>query len=45
MDAISPANLLWVLDNLARGRIVNQVQVDPETATQAKKSLNQMLAI
>ncbi len=45
MDAIGPANLLWVLDNLANGRIVNQIQVDPETAAQACKSLNQMLAI
>ena len=45
MDAVSPANLLWVLDNLAAGKVVNQVQVDLETAVQAKKSLNQMLAI
>ena len=45
MDAVSPANLLWVLDNLAQGRVVNQVRVDPETAAQARKSLNQMLAI
>ncbi len=45
MDAVSPANLLWILDNLAHGRVVNQVRVDPETAVQARKSLNQMLAI
>ncbi len=45
MDAVSPAHLLWILDNLAGGRVVNQIQVDQETAAQAKKSLSQMLAI
>ncbi|NOQ47210.1 MAG: quinolinate synthase NadA [Desulfobulbaceae bacterium] len=45
MDAIGPVNLLWVLDNLARGNIVNQVCVDPEIAVQARKALDRMLAI
>jgi quinolinate synthase len=45
MDAVKPANLLWVLDNLAAGREVNRVQVPAGLAVQAKKSLDRMLAI
>jgi quinolinate synthase len=45
MDAITPVNLLWILDNLAEGRVVNRIQVDARIALQAKKSLNRMLAI
>ena len=45
MDAVSPANLLWVLDNLAEGRVVNRIRVDEGIAAQAKKALDQMLAI
>ncbi len=45
MDAVKPANLLWVLDNLAEGRVVNRIQVPPDIARQARKSLDQMLAI
>jgi quinolinate synthase len=45
MDAIKPVNLLWVLDNLAEGRVVNQVQVPASIAHQARKSLDRMLAI
>ena len=45
MDAIKPVNLLWVLDNLAEGRVVNRVEVPPEIAAQAVKSLDRMLAI
>lgn len=45
MDAIKPVNLLWVLDNLAEGRVVNQVQVPADIADQARKSLDRMLAI
>jgi len=45
MDTIKPVNLLWVLDNLAEGRVVNQVQVPADMAAQARKSLDRMLAI
>ena len=45
MDVIKPVNLLWVLDNLAEGRVVNQVQVPADIAEQARKSLERMLAI
>jgi len=45
MDAIKPANLLWILDNLADGNVVNRVQVPAALAGQARKSLDRMLAI
>lgn len=45
MDAISPMYLLWVLDNLAEGRMVNQIRVEAGIAEQARKSLDRMLAI
>jgi quinolinate synthase len=45
MDTIKPVNLLWVLDNLAEGRVVNQVQVPVDLALQARKSLDRMLTI
>jgi quinolinate synthase len=45
MDAVKPVNLLWVLDNLAEGRVVNRVQVPADIALQARKSLDRMLAI
>ncbi len=40
-----PLNLLWLLDNLAAGTVVNQIQVAPDVAALARKSLEQMLAI
>ena len=45
MSRITPANLLWVLDNLAGGKVVNQVTVDSETAHGAKLALDRMLEI
>ncbi|MCI5145437.1 MAG: quinolinate synthase NadA, partial [Candidatus Electrothrix sp. AR3] len=45
MAAIQPANLLWALDNLAEGKVVNQIQVPESIAIQAKKCLDRMLAI
>lgn len=45
MDCNQPVNLLWLLDNLAKGEVKNQIVVDPETAKLAAKSLEQMLAI
>ena len=45
MYRIDPAHLLWALDNLAAGRIVNQITVDEVTAAQARKALDRMLTI
>jgi quinolinate synthase len=45
MYRIDPAHLLWALDNLAAGRVVNQIVVDSATATLAKKALERMLRI
>ncbi len=45
MSAIKPAHLLWVLDNLAEGKVVNRIQVPPSIAVQAKKCLDRMLAV
>ncbi|MCK9296325.1 MAG: quinolinate synthase NadA [Desulfobulbaceae bacterium] len=45
MSCITPANLLWVLDNLAQGKVVNQITVDEQTAVGAKLALDRMLEI
>ena len=45
MDCNQPVNLLWLLDNLAAGQVVNQIKVAPDVAIQARKSLEQMLSI
>lgn len=45
MYRIKPGYLLWVLDNLAQGRVVNRITVDQETAALARIALDRMLAI
>lgn len=45
MYRIDPAHLLWVLDNLAENRVVNQIVVDRQTAALAKLALDRMLEI
>ncbi len=45
MSAVKPANLLWVLDNLAEGKVVNQIKVPQEIAGQAGRCLDRMLSI
>jgi len=45
MYRILPASLLWVLDNLAQGRVVNQITVPPDVAADAKLALDRMLRI
>lgn len=45
MDCNQPVNLLWLLDNLASGRVKNQITVESGIASLAAKSLEQMLAI
>lgn len=44
MYRIDLKHLLWSLDNLAQGRIVNRISVDPETRTLALLALERMLA-
>ena len=45
MYRIKPSYLLWVLDNLAAGKMVNHITVDAQTAELAKRSLDRMLEI
>jgi quinolinate synthase len=45
MYRIHPAYLAWALDELADGRVVNQVRVDAETARDAKVALERMLSV
>lgn len=45
MDCNQPVNLLWLLDNLAAGKVKNQISVEMDIAVLAAKSLEQMLAI
>jgi quinolinate synthase len=45
MFRIAPENLLWSLENLVEGHVVNQIKVDEETARWAKVALDRMLAI
>jgi len=45
MFRIDPQHLLWSLENLAEGRIVNQIKVDSEVAANARIALNRMLEI
>lgn len=45
MYRISPQRLLWALDNLAEGKIVNQISVHPEARQWAVVALNRMLKL
>jgi quinolinate synthase len=45
MYRIHPAYLAWALDELAEGRVVNQVVVDADTARDAKVALERMLSV
>ena len=45
MNLIDPQHLLWVLENLERGNVVNQVKVPAAIAAQARDALDRMLAI
>ncbi len=44
MYRIDQAHLLWVLDNLAEGRVVNRVSVHPDARRLARLALERMLA-
>ncbi len=45
MGRIDLPHLLFVLDNLAQGRIVNQVRVEPSIAAEARAALERMIQI
>jgi quinolinate synthase len=45
MNRIDLPHLAWVLDQLAEGRVVNQITVDPDTTEMAKVALQRMLEI
>lgn len=45
MFRIAPENLLWSLENLVDGNVVNQIRVDDETAKYARIALDRMLEI
>jgi len=45
MYRIHPAYMLWTLENLVDGRIVNEIVVEPATARGARVALDRMLAV
>ena len=45
MYRIDPPHLLWVLENLEAGKVVNHIKVDAETSRWAKVALDRMLEL
>nr|WP_018382587.1 quinolinate synthase NadA [Wenjunlia vitaminophila] len=45
MNRIDLPHLVWALESLADGRVVNRIQVDAETEANAKLALERMLAL
>jgi quinolinate synthase len=45
MNRIDLPHLVWALESLASGEVVNQITVDPNTAHWAKVALDRMLAL
>ena len=45
MNRIDPAHLLWTLENLAEGQIVNAVRVPDEVRLNARAALDRMLSL
>jgi len=45
MNRIDLPHLVWALESLADGTLVNQITVDPETSRWAKAALDRMLAL
>lgn len=45
MYRVHPAYVLWSLEHLAKGEIVNQITVDPQIAREALIALDRMLAV
>ena len=45
MNRIDLPHLVWVMESLVAGRLVNQISVDSQTATYARVALERMLAL
>jgi quinolinate synthase len=45
MNRIDLPHLVWALEELVAGRVVNEIRVDPDTAHHARVALDQMLAL
>ena len=45
MQRIDPQHLAWTLENLAEGKVVNQIKVPEHETAAAKLALDRMLAI
>jgi quinolinate synthase len=45
MFRITPVHLLWALENLGAGKIVNQISVDEHTRKYARAALDRMLSL
>jgi len=45
MNRIDLPHLVWTLESLVDGHVVNQITVDPRTTAEAKTALDQMLAL
>jgi quinolinate synthase len=45
MNRIDLPHLVWAMESLAAGRVVNRIEVDPDTARWARIALDQMLAL
>src|SRR5215471_13174880 len=45
MFRITPLHLLWALENLAEGRVVNRISVEERTRKYARTALDRMLAL
>jgi quinolinate synthase len=45
MNRIDLPHLVWALEELVAGRVVNEITVDPQTAQYARVALDQMLAL
>ena len=45
MNRIDLPHLVWALENLVAGNVVNQIEVDPETEREALVALERMLSL
>ena len=45
MNRIDLPHLVWALESLVEGRVVNPIRVDPDVAHHARIALDQMLAL
>jgi len=45
MNRIDLPHLVWALESLVEGKVVNQITVEPEAARQARAALERMLAL